>query len=227
MSGHFSKHLKDAIRINQQRQPYYADLTAGRSRWLSRWMVLSEYLCLPLAYYFDRKAAPFNARGIGIVEKDFIDMSEIQPVHTPPPLTGVAGDTTLGRVKSALKAYKGESQLALRAGDYQAVCTATAATLTWLGVEERQCGASFAMSRHLLESIGFAAVHASGYITADPSCAPLARQLTGVQLGLADAGIFTDRLAQKCHSLGAGIIINDVPHIPFLQAMRETAENPA
>jgi hypothetical protein len=225
MPAHFSTHLRDAIRINRERQPYYASQTGGRSRWLSRWLVLSEYLCLPLAHYFDRKAAPFNARGIGIVADDFIDMVHILPAETPPPLQGVAGPTTRARVKSALGTYRKEGLQALSAGDYQTICASTAATLAWLSVEERQCGASFAMSRHLLESIGFAALHADAYLKADPATATLARQLTGVQLRLADAGVLSDRLAQQCHRLGAGIIINDVPTIPFLEGWHEAGEN--
>lgn len=227
MRGHFSTHLHDAISVNRQRQGYYAQQTNGRSLWLSRWMVLSEYLCLPLAHHFDRQAAPFNARGIGIVENDFIDMARILPVDTPPPLSGQAGSITRSRVKSALKSYKKAALAELGSGNFQAVCASTAATLAWLHVEERQCGASFAMSRHLLESIGFAAVHAESYISADPATAPLARRLTGVQLRLADAGVFTDGLAQRCHSMGAGIIINDVPAIPFLEAWQGANENSA
>ena len=72
------------------------------------------------------------------------------------------------------------------------------------------------MTIHLLESLGFAALHAVQYIEQDAQVESLCRRLVAIQVLLLTGGIFYDRLAQPCHAQGAGILLNDVPVIPFL-----------
>lgn len=77
------------------------------------------------------------------------------------------------------------------------------------------------MTRHMLESIGISACHSidyaeeSGGRTLLLSKTLVLSQVWGLALSL---GI--DAKAQACHALGAGIIENDLPHIPFEQTWR-------
>lgn len=74
----------------------------------------------------------------------------------------------------------------------------------------------------MLESLGLAALHAPQYLEqSGGETEKLAKQLVGVQLWLADTGIYMDKLAQGCHAMGAGIIVNDVPEIPFLAELND------
>ena len=54
------------------------------------------------------------------------------------------------------------------------------------------------------------------YIEQDAQVETLCRRLVAIQVLLLTGGIFYDRLAQPCHAQGAGILLNDVPIIPFL-----------
>lgn len=215
--GHFETHIVDAMRINLGRRGHYVAVAGWRAWLLSVLLVASERLCRPLARHFDRKARPFNAAGIAIVENDFIDMALIEPADKPPRYTGRAPRSAHAAVKRRVKALKRQGLAQLAEGNYAAICALTADTLEALEALERQHQAHFAMSIHLLESLGLAALHAPDYIAADARCEPLARQLVSIQLRLCDGGLLMDRLAQQCQQRGAGILVNDVPHIPFLR----------
>lgn len=215
--GHFEIHIIDAMRINLGRRRHYVALAGWRAWLLSVLLVASERLCRPLARHFDRKARPFNEAGIGIVADDFIDMALIEPVEKAPRYRGRAPRSAHADVKRQVKHLKRDGLKALASGDYSSICSLVARALENIAALEAQHQAHFAMSVHLLESLGFAALHAPDYIAADASCEPLARQLVAIQLRLCDGGLLMDRLAQHCHQHGAGILVNDVPHIPFLR----------
>ena len=221
--GHFETHLRDAIRTNLARRPVYVARAGLRARLLSLLLVLTERLCLPLARHFDRRAAPFNVQGIAVVENDFIDMQQIADADTAPAFSKVAPPAAHRQVKQLVRQYKRDGKAALASEDFQRICTLTADTLTAVQALEQQHQAHFAMTIHLLESIGYAALHAPAYIEQSRGEArPLCRSLVAVQLALADGGLLMDKLAQRCHARGAGILVNDVPAIPFLHECRAT-----
>lgn len=215
--GHFEIHIVDAIRTNLNRRKHYAAVAGWRATLLSILLVMSERLCRPLARRFDRKAKPFNDSGIGIVENDFIDMALIEAVEKPPVYSGVASAAARREVKCIVKRLKRDGLRSLKAGDYEHICAGTASALQQIEALQARENVHYAMTIHLLESLGFAALHAPGYIAADQQTQPLARQLVAIQLRLCDGGLMMDRLAQGCHQRDAGIMINDVPHIPFLR----------
>lgn len=217
MKGYFYIHLADAIKTNRARRAHYIKQTNGKARVLSYWLVSSEVMCLPLARYFDSKAQPFIEQGVPIVQNDFIDMEHIAELGTATKYQGVADKASCQQVHQALKALKKDGLAALKQQDYLGVCQQTAHAIDVLDKSEQQAGAHFAMSKHILESLGLAALHAPKYLEqSGGETEKLAKQLVGIQLWLADTGIYMDKLAQNCHAMGAGIIVNDVPEIPFL-----------
>lgn len=217
MKGYFYTHLADAITINRARRAHYVEQTQGKARLLSRGLVASELMCLPLARYFDRQAQPFIEQGIDIIKNDFIDMEHIQPLGSPIRYQAVADAATVKELQQSLKRLKKNGLAALKQQDYAAICEQTAAAMDTLDQLEQRAGAHFHMCKHMLESLGIAALHVPQYLEqSNGKTEKLGRQLVGVQLWLCDTGILTDKLAQPCHAMGAGIIVNDVPEIPFL-----------
>lgn len=220
MKGYFYIHLADAIKTNRARRPHYIQQTKGKARLLSHWLVSSEVMCLPLARYFDSQAQPFIEKGIPIVQNDFIDMQHIAELGTSTQYQGIADKASCQQVHQALKALKKGGLAALKQQDYLAICQQTADTMDVLDKLEQQSGAHFAMCKHMLESLGIAALHAPQYLEqSGGETEKLGKQLVGIQLWLADTGIYMDKLAQGCHAMGAGIIVNDVPEIPFLEEL--------
>lgn len=214
--GHFTQHLQDAIVVNSTRKAFYMEKTQGAAIWVCRLLILSEKLFLPLARYFDRQALPFNGQGVAIIADDFVPMTDIKPVDTPPLFTGRATKSERSLLLAQLKKFQRHARCALASRDYAKIAELTAKQLHDVSVFEGQCSAHFAMTIHLLESLGFAALHAVTYLKESPQCAVLCRRFVGIQIALVNSGMLFDRLAQNCHAQGAGIIVNDVPHIPFL-----------
>lgn len=216
-TGYFEQHLLEAIVINTQRRAYYMAHTQKKARWLCALLVWSERFTLPLARYFDKAARAFNARGIAVVEADFVPMADVKPVETAPIYQGIATASQRNTVLLWLKNLQKQVKPAVQQGDYQAVAKATAHVLQQVHDYEQQTQCHYAMTVHLLESLGFAALHAVQYIQQDSQVMPLCKRLVTIQVLLLTGGVFYDRLAQPCHAQGAGILINDVPVIPFLQ----------
>lgn len=221
MVGEFEKHIRDAIRINWSRRHYYSEVSGGRSRLLSWWLILSEVLCLPLARYFDWRARRFNAQGVGVVRDDFIDMANIKPETSPPIWTHRAEPEAFAAVANSVSVLREQALESAKVFDFAAVARETAMALESVITIENSAQAHFMMTRHLLESIGLAALHAHDYVGQNGEVKALCRQLVVIQVRLAGSGLMMDKLAQRTHARGAGILINDVPHIPFLERFYE------
>ena len=212
----FHQHIQDAIRINRQRRPTY-DAMAGRpARRASDLLIRTEYICLPLALGFDRRARRFNAAGIPIIQDDFVSMEGIRDPHDPPTYTNRAGRGEFEAVRAELNDYKrclGDSAKAL---DFAQAARDTAQMLTAVAEREIRCEAHFAMVRHLLESIGLAAVNAIRFAELSAGkTRRLSRSLLLFEAKGLRTAVTLDRRAQEVHALGVGIIVNDVPSIPF------------
>lgn len=214
--GHFEQHIVDAITINSERKAYYQQKTQGKSTWLSLLLIWSERMTIALARYFDKAALPFNQRGIAVVEADFVPMDDIKVKETEPIYRKIASPEQRQEVLLWLKQLQKQAKPALKQGNYKAVADLTAQLLQKLHDYEQQTQCHYAMTIHLLESLGFAALHAVQYIQQDVQVETLCRRLVAIQVLLLTGGIFYDRLAQPCHAQGAGILLNDVPVIPFL-----------
>ncbi|WP_299456234.1 hypothetical protein [uncultured Microscilla sp.] len=218
----FYIHIKEAIEINQRRKKIYAQQTQRQSVGVSNWLIMSEKTSLPIAHYFDWRARKFNQAGIGVVASDFVPMDAILPPETPPLYLQQASPAYLHEVTRLTQAFAQKLKATLKTYNFEAACAATEDALQQLAQIEHHAQAHFAMLKHLLESIGYASVNAPQYAqlsngaTSKLSCQLIRIQAKGLSLALR-----IDSRAQKIHQLGTGIIVNDVPPIPFMERWRE------
>lgn len=214
--GPFITHLSDALRINRERGEYYSSRTAGASRLVSLELTAMEKVTLPLAWIIDRRAAKFNRAGIPVIKGDFVPMSGIAKPETPPLFRNGATSQAVAELRAALGSFGGSVKNALKADDFTAICVAADAALSKIGELENSGRCHFAMSKHIVESIGFAALHAPEYARlSGGKTAGLSKFFIRVQ---AMALMFCHKIdlsAQKVHALGVGILVNDLPLIPF------------
>ncbi|MCO5172313.1 MAG: hypothetical protein M9894_38940 [Planctomycetes bacterium] len=218
-AGGFARHLREAIALNQARRPLYEQRTGGASGALSRRLVRLERLSLPWATWIDWRARSWNRRGVMVVAGDFVAMENVLDPATPPPRQGRATDAQLDAVEARLKAFRRDTGRALDAGRFDEVARLGAALLRELEESEAAWGCSLAMSKHVVEQIGYAGLNALTWrAESDGKTDGLARSfIKGLRLAL-DSSVGVDRQAQASHALGVGIIVNDVPEIPLAAA---------
>lgn len=216
--GEFYQHLVDAINVNRTRKPIYAKMTGGKSRIISNLLIASEYFLLPTAHYYGAKARPFNEQGIGLVDYDFASMADILPPETPPKYTNIASRDSLKQLYTALQQYKNESLKRCHEGDFITIAANTKQLLAIIKSAEESDSAHYAMSTHLTESIGISALHSVIYAKQSQNkTVPLSKRLIKTQLSAISPLItMAEKKIQSMHQLGAGIIVNEAPHIPFL-----------
>lgn len=211
-AGGFHQHLVEAVELNRARAGYYAARTQGASAALSGQLIRTELALMPLAAYLDAVARPFQAAGCGILQDDFTSMSQVAEAATPPRYRGIASLASLRALGRTLMAYQLRVATAVREDRLEAIPPDTMAALAAIARAEASEQAHFAMARHLVESVGYTALHALSYPRATRE---LARNVVGLQaMGVAGA-VAVDRWAQELHAMGIGILVNDVPAIPF------------
>lgn len=216
--GEFHQHLADAIRVNTARKPYYAKITNGQSKVISNLLIASEYLLLPTAHYYGVKARTFNEQGIGIVDSDFASMNDISPPETPPKYQNVASKDSLKQFYLTLKQFKAEALRDSKRADFIAIAKKAEQVLSEIKSAEESDEAHYAMSTHLVESIGISALHSVIYAKqSQQNTVPLSTKLLKSQLGaISPLIVIAEKKIQSMHQLGAGIIVNEAPHIPFV-----------
>lgn len=213
----FYNHLMEAIQINKNRKQTYADLTDNKSKSVSNRLIFYERLCLPLAKHFDKRAESFDLRGIPIIRADFVPMDDIKDADTPPVYTNTVNRDEFREVKTILKQYKRQVRKNLENTFFEGVCDFTLELLFLLDDLEQKLQAHFAMTRHLLESIGLHGYNAISYARqSGGDTVHISRQMVSLYVMALNFGMRLDRSAQKLHAMGAGIVVNDLPSIPFL-----------
>lgn len=215
-TGGFVRHLREAIAINEQRRPRYEARTGGASRALSRRLVLYERVTLPWAWWIDQRAKKWNRRGVMIVAGDFVSMQGIRPDSAPPSRTGQATDAQLESLERRVKAFRSAAGEALDAGRFDEAARLAHGLLRELDASEAAWSCHFAMTRHVVEQVGYAALNALTWrAMTNGETDGLARSFVkGLRFGLVSS-LGIDKRAQASHALGAGIILNDVPEIPL------------
>ncbi len=217
--GEFYVHLADAIEINKARRRYYGKRTRGRSRRLSHSLIWFERVTLPIAVWLDWRARPFNQRGIPIVEGDFQPMTAILPAETPPRFTRTATGAEMRSVRAELAVLKRALRPTLGAGDFAGAADATLVALRFIEELEESTATHHAMSKHIVESIGIACANAIRYAEmSGGETVSLAKTFIKIQALALDSTTLFDGMAQAIHGLGVGIVVNDVPDIPFKAA---------
>ena len=211
----FEAHLLEAIEVNSERAETYASLSQERTRKLSNALILSEQLLILTARVFDMRGVPFNKKGIGIIEEDFVPMhleySALDPVAPTNPFTK---DTTrfIEEIFQSFQPHKYEP-------DFEIVADLSVKTLNSIEKYELEHNIFLPMLKHVIESIGFGAINAIFYsCQSEGSSDQLAKDLISLQIiGLGPLVTFLDREANQFHQEGIGILVNDLPKIPVIE----------
>ena len=216
--GGFYEHLADALRLHQERVPVYAGKTGGRSTPLFRKIDSLQRLNLPMAWYIDLRARPFHRQGIPIINGDIVSMSLANPLDTPSHHRGRVRDDTLEELRGRIRAFQREANHEIRAARFFEVASRTAALIRHLQDIERREDCHMAMTIHILESFGLVALHGERWKQVSKGeTAGLTRLFLTIHVFTLQECLKTDRKAQEIQADGIGVIVNDVPPVPFLQ----------
>ena len=214
----FAQHLKDAMALNRSRRDVYDRLSGGGTRSLSNKLIMLETLTLPAAYALDLWAKRFQKQGIPMMQVDFVSMQDVRSPFAPPRWRGVASDKDAAEVEGWLKAYRHTIGQVVGKNDFAAIAEASHELLKRLEATEQAKQTNWAMTKHLIESLGLAAMNAIDHAArSDGETLTLSRTFLRFQsLGLMGS-VSVDRKAQTFHQKGIGIVVNDMPVIPFVE----------
>jgi len=216
----FYQHLKAAIQLNKERRNYYAQRSNGQSRNLSNQLILFEKFLLPVAKKIERQALIFNTQNIPIVQADFISMHRVKEAATPPSYQNIAPPQVWKDLKQELKDYKKKTKKFLSQNDLKGIGNSSFHLLQQLEELEETHQCHFAMTKHVIESLAYQVLHGLQYAQQSKQrTLKLSKKMIRLHLsGINNLLISFDKKAQKLHQQGIGIIVNDVPSIPFLEA---------
>lgn len=218
--GHgFRQHVREAIALNKQRKPLHSARSGGLSDGVSRRLIFLEQLTIPYAWWTDRRAKKWNERGIGIVRDDFVPIAWAAPHDAPLRYRGQMTKEQEKQLEARLKAFRKEAKRLADDHDFGGVARLSVAELDALEALEASWGSNLAMTKHILEQVGFAAANAVGYVRQDPEVKGLARKFVKSTLWGFSTSVGLDRRAQAAHAHGAGILVNDLPPIPLRAAV--------
>lgn len=219
MNGVFEQHLCEAIVTNCGRAGDYAARSHGRSGWLSAVLVAMEILTILPAKFFDWKARSFQERGVGVVANDFVPLhGHIKDSTCPPKYQNKASKAAVLEVKRTLRTYGAALKQAVRNRDFAEAAEVSYLALKQIHQLEEDSQSHFAMTAHLVESIGLATLNAMKFEQmGEADAAGLSRNLIRFEAASLPYATWFDRQAQACHAKGVGILVNDVPAIPFEQ----------
>ena len=207
-----SRHLREAMTLNDQRKPVYAALTGNKSVPVSEALVSFEQDLLMKAYFIDLLAFPMQIQNIPIACNDLMSMQDIPQFHTvfahglPKKENYLAIDAQI---------VKRSFSKALAQKDFERIVQISDAWLVQIEKESRfNC-----LMHHFLESIRHFAGSARYYekLEAQRNISGadfLSMKLINGQIDALDEVARIDRLAESVHMMGVPIICQDVPRIP-------------
>ena len=218
----FDAHLAEAIELNTTRKSLYSQDSGGESDLLFNKLIQNEILLRPVAKAIDVQARPFVEDGIYIVVNDFVPM-DAKPYGTPIKDVRTMASQDRQDVRQILAALRGECLFGL-----ERIAAAASQAIVEIEALEEERNLYFAMTKHVIESLGFAALHGiqyncqSGGLTSN-----LVNQLVGVQvMGIALTDISEyDELANRLQVQGLGALVNELPLIPFQAEYHLFVEN--
>ncbi len=218
--GPFEEHLRDAISINTKRAPLYSDLSGGRSDSVSRWVVLSERIALPLCRVPDLWGRKFLDFGVPIVKEEFMPMETIPEFRE-----------TLPFAPASLRDFEprhGNSIGAKILRGYRTGGFSEAANVAGGELKSLEADPTFhPMLRHLLESVvrvcNLAPLHEKRRLelSIPDSTIGLSKWLFFSHFSAFQFASWIDSKAAPLHAEGLPILHQDVPHIPPLSEFYE------
>jgi hypothetical protein len=216
--GGLYEHLYEAITSHESRMPYYASVTDGKSDPIFKKIAFMQRMNLPIAWYIDVQARKFQKNGIPIIIGDLKSMSTIPSKETKPKYHGTFNSQILGDIRTHLRDYQKKALKFVKDAKFAEVAAETLKMVNYVRHMEKQHQAHMAMTVHMLDSVGYTALHAAKYqADSQGKTDNLSRQFLTIQILPLQECLPTDKNAQALHGLGAGVIVNDVPDIPFLQ----------
>jgi hypothetical protein len=204
-------HLREAAHLNRQRMPLYSALSGGRSRGISRRLIWTERLAIPVAWYVDWRARGFLRAGIRVTCDDFVPMAHTpafrERIPDPPPLSAFTPSDPRRIRRTIGEAYRSDG--------FPAASTAIEREIEQL----KTTPAFHCMMRHLLESALRISNQASVYeVQARErglrSPGGVSRLMLNLHLSTLGEAAKLDRRAAPLQAEGIPIICQDVPPIP-------------
>ena len=215
----FEQHLKDAIEIYSERQLQYADQSDGATDELFNKLIAAETLVLPLAATIDARAIPFVQDGIMIIAGDFVPMADNLGFDYP---MIVADKLTPALIDEAQEII--DRLNTINTHDAFSLTEAVNTSLLSINDFELANNVYLPMTKHLIESLGFGSLHSLYYrCESQEKTYNLGQDLIFIQTLAITLGnpLSYDKEANKFHQQGIGILVNDLPHIPFLKEYQQ------
>lgn len=211
----FEQHLKDAIELYKERKQQYSEQSDGKTDALFRKLITTETLLLPVAATFDARAIPHVKKGVMIIANDFVPMEDNLGFDYPM----APADALSGELQQQAKQILATLN-ATNSSDAFAITEAVNTALLDIDDFERYNNVYLPMTKHLVESLGFGALHSLYYrCDSQGKTYRLGQDLMKLQAVAIKLGnpISYDVEANQFHQDGVGILVNDLPHIPFLK----------
>lgn len=215
----FEQHLKDAIELYKERKVQYAEQSDGATNALFTKLIATETLLLPIAATFDARALPHVKNGVMIIANDFVLMEDNLGFDYPMAPADDLSFELLGEAQKILNALNATNS-------HDAIAITEAVNTALLAIEdfERYNNVYLAMTKHLVESLGFGALHSLYYrCDSQGETYHLGQDLMLLQAAAIKLGnpLSYDKQANQFHQQSLGILVNDLPHIPFLKEYDE------
>lgn len=208
------QHLRDAIDLYSERQYLYSAQTSGLSDSLFKKLIGTEKLALVIAKYFDIRAYSYQQKGIAIISADFVSMDDNAGYGAPIKATLPLNENIVNEVEALLAEFEPISD------EFSPLAQQCHDVIVAINVLEEGHAIYLPMTKHLLESIGYAALHAPDYNEkSNGETLALSRDFINVQIASLSISkpMAYDVAANAFHQQGVGILVNDLPHIPFLE----------
>lgn len=211
----FEIHLKDAIELYKERKVQYAEQSDGKTNALFTKLITTETLLLPVAATFDARAVPYVKDGVMIIANDFVPMEDNLGFDHPMARADELSPELITEAKEILSALNSSNS-----HDAFAITEAVNTALLAIDDFERYNNVHIAMTKHLVESLGFGALHSLYYrCESQDKTYRLGQDLMLLQAAAIKISnpLSYDKQANEFHQQSIGILVNDLPHIPFLK----------
>lgn len=212
----FTLHLGEAIWLNAQRLTPYAKASGGRSLLVSLPLITSELAILPYATFMDVRSWRFQRQGVPVMAQDFVSMTLSKPQATSMVPSQRLSPADRRELRRDWREARKRLRAAVRSQNFVVVQAEAARVLSTLHEKEQLWQVQFAMTRHLLESLGFIARNAMGYRQQTEGRSDwLMSEALMSHLIAGSPAFWLDLLAQPAHRQGVGVLVNDLPPIDF------------
>ncbi|MEK6773615.1 MAG: hypothetical protein AABY64_06725 [Bdellovibrionota bacterium] len=209
------QHVQDAITLNQLRKPLYAQLTNGRSIFISEQLIAFEKSMIISSWLADWWATRFQKLGIPILCDDLVDMKLTPPFSTDLPYAKVPLEKDF--VDFDAKALQKKLTNALDS-NLSSLAESSKKYLVELQNEPRlNC-----MIRHFLESIYVFSVHGKTYVQKINSLQKnnlrlFLRRLLKSHISYLKTAIVLDKMGLPLQVEGVPILCQDLP--PYILSL--------